>query len=185
MRKRLTEKEAIGLLKKYSPDKKSLDAVLAHSMAVQRIALRIARKVPKADIEFIRVATILHDIGRFKYKPGNKDMIKHGIEGAKILLNKGIDKSFANVCERHLGCGINKKDIKEQKLPLPIKCYVPYSINEKIISYADSLVFGSREGTKKEVVNRYRKELGERYAERFKKQHEEIMRLIGKEKEKN
>ena len=177
----LAEKQAIALLKKYSKGRnKAFEKVLSHSRTVQRIALKIAKKIPKADVEFIKIAAILHDIGRFKYMPGSRDMIKHGVEGARILLKQGLDKRFANVCERHLGCGITKKDIKEQKLPLQIKCYVPYTINEKIISYADSLVFGNREGTIKEVAERYRKELGEEYAERFKKQHKKIIMLMRK-----
>ena len=177
-----TEKEAMALLKKYAPSQNAYEKVLAHSKTVQKIALRIAKKVSKADVGFIKIASLLHDIGRFKYGPGEKRIVRHGVEGARMLAKEGLDKRFGNVCERHLGCGINKKDIKEQKLPLPDKCYVPLTVNEKIISYADNLVFGDREGTIKQVIERYKNEFGEKYAERFNKQHEEIIKLI---REKN
>jgi len=174
----ITEKEAITLLKKHSPSRNAYEKVLSHSMAVQRAALRIAGRIRGADSEFIRIASILHDIGRFRYPPGAKNMIRHGLEGAKILASEKLPDRFGNICERHIGCGITKNDVKAQKLPLPEKSYVPRTINEKIISYADNLIFGSREGTIKEVIERYRAELGEKYAERIRKQHQQIMDLI-------
>jgi len=155
--KTITEKRAIALLKKYAPNEKIFKLVLAHSKKVQQVALRLAKNID-CDKEFIKTAAILHDIGRFKYF--KKNIIKHGIHGAKILRKEGLLK-HANVCERHLGAGINKKDIKDQKLPLPKKCYIPLTKEEYIICYADNLVFGSKEVPFKKVVERFRKELGD------------------------
>ena len=58
----MTEKEAILLLSKYAKDKRDFDAILKHSKAVQKVALRIAKKIKGIDIEFIRTASLLHDI---------------------------------------------------------------------------------------------------------------------------
>ena len=174
--KLITEKQAIALLKKYSNDKKSFDIVLKHSKAVQKVALGIAKKISGVDIDFIKTSCILHDIGRFRFPPG-KYSIMHGVEGARILRKEGLPK-HALVAERHLGVGITKQDIKEQKLELPLKEYVPKTIEEKIISYADNIVFGKREGTIQEVIKRYKKEVGEFLVPRIIKQHNEIMKLI-------
>ena len=166
----LTEKKALELLKRYSS--KSFRKILAHSKAVQKVALRIAGKIPEADSEFIKIASLLHDIGRFRCPPG-KNSIRHGIIGAKILRKEGLER-YARVAERHLGVGITKEDIKRQKLDLPLKDYVPISKEEKIIAHADNLVFGEKIGNLKMVIERFRKELGEEYAGRIKKLDKEI-----------
>ncbi len=169
---KVAEKEAIRLLKKYAPDKRSYTLVLAHSKLVQKVALKIAKKIKGVDIAFIKTAALLHDIGRFRCPPGPKTIF-HGIEGAKILRKEGLQK-HAKLAERHLGAGINKKDIEEQRLPLPKKDYMPRTIEEKIITHADNLVFGTRVGTLKEVEARFRKEVSEKIARRARKLYESI-----------
>lgn len=171
----ITQKKAIALLKKYAPDKKSFNIVLKHSMSVQKVALHIAKKIPCVDIDFIKTVSILHDIGRFNCPPW-KDSIMHGVEGAKILRKEGLRK-YALVAERHLGVGISKQDIKKQKLKLPLKDYVPKTIEENIISYADNIIFGTRIGTIQEVIKRYKKEVGDFIIPRIIKQHNEIVNL--------
>ena len=186
----MDKKQCIELLKKYAPNEESFKKVLDHSKAVQRAALRIAEDIiangRHVDINFIITASLLHDIGRFQCPPGTKESIKHGIIGAGILRKEGLDERYALVCERHIGSGITKEDIQEQKLDLPLKDYMPESIEEKIITYADNLIFEGendtwdREGTIEQAIERYRKEVGEKLAQRTKKLHEEIERLRGK-----
>lgn len=43
----------------------------------------------------------------------------------------------ARVCERHTGAGLTKHDIISQKLPLPEEDFLPETIEEKVICYAD------------------------------------------------
>ena len=180
----MDEKQCIELLKKYAPTGKDFEMVLEHSKAVQKVALRIAEDIVAnghhVDVKFIINACILHDIGRFKTGKDGKNIIQHGIIGAEILRNEGLDERYALVCERHLGSGINKEDIKEQKLDLPLKDYMPESVEEKIINYADSLIFENKEITIEQVYERYRKEVGEKLVEKTKKLHEEIEKLRGK-----
>ncbi len=155
----ITEKQAIALLKKYSPNERIFKLVLTHSKKVQQVALKLAKNID-CDKEFIKTAAILHDIGRFKYFKKDKNKVKHGIHGSKILKKHNLHK-HAKVAERHLGAGINKKDIKEQKLPLPKnKCYISLTKEEHIIAHADNLVFGDEEVPFKRVVERFEKELG-------------------------
>jgi uncharacterized protein len=179
----MDEKKAVELLKKYSSGKEAFEKVLGHSKAVQKLALEIASKIAKngtaVDMEFIRDACILHDIGRFTYPPG-PDSVKHGVAGADILRKEGVNEQYALVCERHLGSGISRKDVEKQKIPIPAKDYLPKSVEEKIISYADNLLWGDRRVSVEKVVERFTKELGAEYGEKVKAQHREISALMGK-----
>jgi len=169
----LTEDQAIGLLKKYSDDKESFDRVLSHSRAVQKEALSIAKYAPKVDLDVIRVGSLLHDIGRFKYPPKTENSIRHGLEGGKIMRKEGFPL-YARICERHLGIGISKEDIRRQHLNLPHRDFVPKTIEEEIIAYADNFIFGTKLVSLEKVLDRHRRELGEPYARRIQAQHEKI-----------
>ncbi len=151
-----SEKEAIELLKKYAPDEKSFRIVFSHCRMVKDIALRVADKVPQADKELIKIGALLHDMGRFIYPPP-------GME----------------ITERHVGIGISKQDIIGQKLPLPHVDLVPVTVEEKIVAYADNLVFGHKEGTEKMVEERFAKEIGPEYGIRTRKFHDMIHKLMG------
>ena len=64
----------------------------------------------EVDLGFIRTASLLHDIGRFTFPPGEGG-IKHGIRGTELLIKEGIDRKYAQVCEKHIGSGITADDI--------------------------------------------------------------------------
>ncbi len=168
----ITEKQAIAILKKHSPTERVFKIILAHSKAVQKKALSIAKKVPKIDLHLIKIGSLLHDTGRTKFTLGEFS-IKPGIEGAKILRKEKLPKC-ARIAERHIGVGIRKQDIKKQALPLPLKDYIPKTREEKIIAHADNLIFGTKPGTLNKVITRFRKELGESYVKRIKKLANEI-----------
>ncbi|MBS3106940.1 HD domain-containing protein [Candidatus Woesearchaeota archaeon] len=154
----INEEEAIKILRKHIPSDEVFGKILAHVQKVKEIALRIGKKVPGADLELIRIGSLLHDIGRYKSGLG-KEGIKHGIYGAEIIRKEGLPEAVALIAERHIGAGITKKEILEKKLPLQPKDYVPVSKEEKIIAHADNLVFGHEERPFSAVVERYSKEL--------------------------
>jgi len=173
----LTTQTAIKLLKEHAPNKSVYSKVLKHSQTVQKAALQIFDKIKQGDRNFIKIACLLHDIGRLYYPPGSKDSIQHGVKGGEILRQLGYER-FARVCERHIGVGISLIDIEQQKLPLPCRDFMPETVEEKIICYADNLIFGTRKGKVEEVVERYNKELGKEYGQRFRKLHSDIMFLV-------
>ena len=82
----MNEKEALKLLKKYSSSARAFKAVVEHVKVVQKLALEFAEDTD-ADKEFIKIASLLHDIGRFNSPPGSKDSLHHGIKGSTILRN--------------------------------------------------------------------------------------------------
>ena len=169
----MNEKEALALLKKYSSSNRAFEAVVGHVKAVQKLALEFAKETD-TDKEFIKIASLLHDIGRFNAPPGSKDSLHHGINGSAILRKEGLNK-FALIAERHLGAGISKLDIKKQNLNLPMKNYLPKTKEEKIITCADNLIFGHKRGDIDMAYNRFLKELGKEYAERIKKLYKEVL----------
>jgi uncharacterized protein len=134
-----------AILQKYfPPDQMAYKLYVPHVVLVTHLALRIARRLnlTAEQQQFIEEASMLHDIGVCKvHAPGigcqgNAPYIQHGILGRKILDKEGLPQ-HALVCERHTGVGITKEEIIREGLQLPHEDFVPQSIEEKIICYAD------------------------------------------------
>lgn len=85
---------------------------------------------------------MLHDIGiRWCHAPGifcqgEEPYIRHGVIGAALLRDEGLER-HARVCERHTGTGLTKKQIEAEQLPLPSVDFVPETLEEQLICYAD------------------------------------------------
>lgn len=179
----MDEKSAIRLLNKYAPSDKDFEAVLKHSRALQKLAVEVAEKIQsrnkgiKIDIEFIKTAALLHDIGRFKHPPG-KDSVKHGVAGADILRKEGVDDRYVRVCERHVGAGITADEIDDKGLPIPMKDYIPETVEERIIAYADNLLWGEEVKGSEDAVARFTAKLGNAVGKRVKKLHDEIESMM-------
>ncbi len=158
----LTEQQATALLKKYAPNSRVFQLVLQHGKAVQKAAVvignAIAQNKRKVDVPFLKSAALLHDIGRFACPPGTKGSVCHGFIGAQWLRKEGYPK-HALVCERHVGSGITKKEIIAQKTGLPKKDFFPRTIEEKIICYADKLIFQDRLAQPDEAVKNFKKDV--------------------------
>lgn len=135
----------LAIIDQYYPQgSKARDIILMHSECVARKALQIVDKHPelKLDRTFIQEAAMLHDIGIVKCDApgiecfGSEPYIKHGIIGADMLRAAGYPK-HARVCERHTGAGIALQNILEQHLPLPHQDFLPETMEEQVICYAD------------------------------------------------
>ncbi len=162
----------------YKPGSRAYNILVAHSNMVADKSVEIAAKVPhlNPDIDFIREAAMLHDIGIFKTKApdigcnGKYPYLFHGFKGKEILDSLGYPK-HGLVAERHTGSGITKEDIIKNNLGLPLKDRVPVSIEEIIICYADKFFSKNPDSFNKEVsfsdVITLLKGYGEGQAERF------------------
>ena len=53
-----------------------------------------------------------------------------------MLRAEGMPR-HARVCERHTGAGLSLEDIVSQNLPLPHQDFLPETLEEKLICYAD------------------------------------------------
>jgi len=135
--------DPLALIDSYYPPGVTRELLIDHSMAVTELALQIARRsLPGADREFIREASLLHDIGILHTNApelgchGPLPYLAHGYKGREMLENHNLPR-HALVCERHTGVGIRLEEVVQQKLPLPHRDYLPESDEEILISYAD------------------------------------------------
>lgn len=126
--------------------------VIEHSIAVCRKAMKIATNFDNADKDLIKKGALLHDIGRSKTHG-----ITHAIEGVKIAEKYGYDEDVLNIIERHIGAGITEKEA--EKLGLPIKSYLPETLEEKIVAHADNLISGSEEVDIDFVIEKWKRRI--------------------------
>lgn len=128
----LTKRDALKLFHKHLP--KHLEKsqwIKHHSMGVSNIAFEIAKKIKKKHPELnihphkVKIAWLLHDIG--KARDGN-----HELNSAKILREEGLHE-IADIIIHSFVYELFLLEWKE------IKEYLPQTIENKIIVYADFL----------------------------------------------
>lgn len=167
----MQKEQAIEILKKANCNKQ----LIRHCIVVSELALKIAKRInaggDKVDVELVEIGSLLHDIGRSKI-----DGIKHAIEGVKIAKAFDLPKEVISIIERHVGAGLTKEDAK--KIGLPIKDYLPLTLEEKIVCHADSLIASfKRQKLSKAIENL--KKVNKKAVKRLKKLHEELSELAG------
>ena len=115
-------------------------ALLFHCSHVTNIAQQIIDQLSSTcdiDKNLVLIGAFLHDIGRNKTQG-----IKHGLESSRIIRASFPQSEFvdsvANITARHIGGGIPK--IEAKMLGLPEIDFLPITIEEKIVCYADKMV---------------------------------------------
>jgi uncharacterized protein len=143
-----SEEEALALHRKYG----SNDIIIRHCLRVAEVANLLAegfRRAGKAlDIDAVAAGAVLHDIGR-----NRTQTVRHGLEGAKLLREEGVDDKVAEIVKRHVGAGISAEEAK--KLGFPDDDYVPRSLEELTVSFADKLVGSDKVRPFSEEVERF------------------------------
>ena len=169
-----TPEEAIRILRESgcSPN------VIRHCRAVAEIAVKIALKcrergVP-VDIELIRIGALLHDLGRSK-----THSVHHPIIGAKIAEELGLPEAIIRIIKRHIGGGLTAEEAAE--LGWPVENYLPETLEEKIVTYADKLIDGDKVVPIEKTIEEFKRKLGEDHPSirRIMNLHREIMELCG------
>jgi uncharacterized protein len=164
-----SEETAMNLLEKAGCSKK----VIAHCRAVADLAVEIANacreKGLKIDVDLVWIGGLLHDIGRAKTHG-----VDHGVMGANIARNFNLSGRLVNIIERHIGSGITEEEAR--KSGLPVKNYIPVSLEERVVAYADKLIEGSTRLPFDVAVERFRrdKNIPEVAVERLKQWHIEL-----------
>jgi len=82
-----------------------------------------------------------------------------------------------SIIKRHVGGGITTSEA--EKLGWPKDVYVPMTLEEKIVSYADKLIENSKRVPIEVAIQKLAKERKHDAAERVRKLHEEIAELVG------
>ena len=136
--------QCIEILKTYNIELN----IIQHSIRVCEIASLIAKNIinngNEIDLAMVKAGALLHDIGRAKIHD-----ITHGYEGGNILRELGYPK-LALIAERHVIGGISKRLSRHYKLPN--RNYIPRSLEEIVVCYADKLCSGTELTT---IENRF------------------------------
>jgi len=163
--------------KYYKPRSKAYKILVYHSSLVADKALKIAQNHKEflPDLTFMEEAAMLHDIGIFKTNApdllcfGEYPYLCHGYLGCELLVKEGYP-DHGLVCERHTGVGITIEEILANKLPLPLRDYLPVSVEEQIICFADKFFSKSGDIHYEKSVSEIRKSIqkyGNKNVERF------------------
>jgi len=141
-----------------------------------RIAKKIAGKGIVVDVNLVHIGALLHDIGRAR-----THSIEHAVVGANIARSLRLPTSLVRIIERHIGSGITAAEATQ--LGLPKQSYLPRSLEEKVVAYADKRIAGSREVDFDEAVTAFSRELGRVLGppaiNRLKRLHGELATLTG------
>ncbi len=100
-----------------------------HIMRVYNLCLQIAAKERNVDMEVLKVAALLHDIGREKENKDKTGKVDHAIEGAKMAAAILKEKNFVKIEEvKHCILAHRKRTAEE-----------PQTIEAKILFDADKI----------------------------------------------
>ncbi|TAL27412.1 MAG: HD domain-containing protein [Nitrospirae bacterium] len=160
--------EPLKIIEKYYvPDSDAYRFLVEHSRMVAKKAVEVAEKIKNLnpDIEFIREAAMLHDIGIFMTNApqlgchGDKPYICHGYLGRELLEKEGLPM-HAIVCETHVGLGLTIQDIEKNNFPIPKRDMTPKTIEEQIICFADKFFSKDNEPLKEKPIQKIREFIG-------------------------
>ena len=141
------------------------EEIIKHAESVAQIAVKMA-KLCDADVDLVRVGALLHDIGRtVTHGP------EHGYHGGVILRGLCFPEKIVSVVERHVGGGLDSKEVAS--LGLPKKDFVPKTIEEKIVCIGDKMIEENRRAPiereirklKKKGLNKAAKRITDLYSE--------------------
>lgn len=154
------------------------NGVVDHCVSVTGIALRLAEEFRgrglEVDVALVEAGALLHDLGRSRTHG-----IRHAVVGGRIAREMGFPEALVRIIERHIGAGIPAEEAGE--IGLPREDYVPETLEEKIVAYADKLIEGCREVEFGVTLGKMEEELGEGHPalDRMRALREEIVGAIG------
>jgi uncharacterized protein len=167
-----TREEALALLRQNGCSRN----VIRHAEKVSELACEIAEACRQrgvyVDLNLVEIGGLLHDIGR-----GKTHSVHHAVIGAQIAKSLGLQEAVLSIIKKHVGGGITAKEAK--KLGWPRDVYVPQTVEEKIVCYADKLIEGSRRVPLEKTISQLSQELPPAAIERIWKLHEEMLALVG------
>ena len=139
-----------------------------------KLAKAFNEKGYNVDHKLIEAGAMLHDIGRSQTHD-----VDHAAVGGKIVRELGIYELVARIVDRHIGAGIPQDEAKE--LGLPPGQYMPETLEEKIVCYADKLMEGRRVVDISVTINHFIEKHGADHPaiKRHYALHEEIVGMIG------
>jgi len=167
-----SREQAIQILK----DAKCRPQIINHCIAVTEYALNLACKLQqkghKIDLQLVEAGGLLHDLGRAK-----NHTVDHAVLGGQMAETLGLPEGVSRIIKRHVGAGIT--DEEAQVLGWPRDTYVPQTLEEKIVCYADKRVDQSGVVPIENEIACLLGDGRESAAERVTRLHAEITKLLG------
>lgn len=148
-------------------------AVIRHSCVVNLVAMAIARRCG-ADPGLVNAASLLHDIGR-----SCTHGVNHVAESVRIIRERGLPDELVNAVGRHIASGFTAEEA--EALGLPKGDYMPVTLEDKVVNFADNLVSDRSIKTVAQAAERMRSKGFELTATRMLAMGEEIARLCGED----
>ena len=144
-------------------------------MAVAKLSVETAEICQKkgiiVDVELVEIGALLHDLGRSK-----THSVSHAVVGVELAKKAGLPEQLLGIIKRHVGGGITEAEA--QQLGWPKDNYMPLTLEEKIVSYADKLVETHERVPIELTLKSLREQNLEAAADRVQKIHEEISKLV-------
>ena len=127
--------------------------VRRHCIKVAEIAKRIAERIRsrgvEVDVDAVVKGALLHDLGRaITHAP-----FEHFIISGELLRKEGFDEKIVRIAERHFSAGVDEEDAKRLGLRV-VKSFMPETLEEKIVCYADKVTRGEEEIPFEEFLKR-------------------------------
>jgi uncharacterized protein len=145
--------------------------VIRHCIGVAGLAVETADQLQangyEIDVELVEAGALLHDLGRSKCHS-----VDHAIIGADIARSLDLPESVINIIKRHVGAGISEDEAA--KLGWPKDNYIPQTLEEKVVCYADKLIEHGKKMPIETEIKKLQKENKFEAAERVRKLYQEI-----------
>ncbi|MCX8153887.1 MAG: HDIG domain-containing protein [Candidatus Bathyarchaeota archaeon] len=167
-----TREQALQILREYNCS----EEIIAHCEAVSKLAVKTARALKgkgfNVDIALVEVGALLHDLGR-----SATHTVHHALIGADLAKKARLPEAVISIIKRHVGGGITADEA--ESLGWPKDIYMPVTLEEKIVAYADKLIEKADVAPIEVTVEKLRKENKHEAAERVRKLYMEITSLMG------
>ncbi|MDG6983213.1 MAG: HDIG domain-containing protein [Nitrososphaerota archaeon] len=125
----------MALHRRYGSNEKTVRHCETVAKVAKILADEFERRGQPVDTEAVVAGALLHDIGRSRIQT-----VRHGVEGADIVEKEGADGKVVEIVRRHVGAGISPEEART--LGLPDFDYVPRTLEERIVCFADKMVDG-------------------------------------------
>lgn len=140
--------EAMAIHAKYGSAPHIIRHCQAVAMAAKIIADELERQGHTVNKDSVIASALLHDVGRSKTQT-----VRHGVEGAEIVEREGTSREVVEIVRKHVGAGISEEEAK--RLGLPDFDYVPRTLEERIVCFADKMVDADKVRPFGEEISRF------------------------------
>jgi uncharacterized protein (TIGR00295 family) len=140
--------QALALHRKYGSNDRTISHCQACAKISKLLSERAAGQGHPVNGQAAVAGALLHDIGRSQIQT-----VSHGYVGAGILEKEGVDSVVVDIVRRHVGAGISPEEAVA--LNFPPGDYIPRTLEEKIVCFADKMLDGDRARPFGEEVKRF------------------------------